>query len=206
MMLDKFTLEFGLADFEKLNHKSKRSFYSRQAAAQTGDADRFNWANSKQFGKKYNDVIDLKSKLSEFDPKFPEAQYDLGWFMYWVGTNILNALISEKILQAAGYKVYLLYDWNENPEPEWCILCNYQSDSIKACDDKEPPKHTAADIKNDKEALEMALRLLVTAPDDKSKQVLGQLQSMAESFANKLPPQDVEAIKRKLEIEFQGAE
>ena len=62
------------------------------------------------------------------------------------------------------------------------------------------------DIKNHKEALEMALRLLVTAPDDKSKQVLNQLQSMAESFANKLPPEDVEAIKRKLEIEFEGAE
>ena len=193
MMSDKFTLQFGLADFETLNHTSMQSFYSQQS-------DRFEWSNSKQFGKKYDDVIDLKSKLSAFDPKFPDNQHDLGWYMYWIGTNILNALLAEKILQAAGHKVYRLYDWNENPEPQWCILCDYQSESLKACGDKEPPKHTAADFKNDIEALEMALRLAVTAPtDDKSKQAL----EMAESFANKLPPEDVYAVKRNLEEEFE---
>ena len=58
------------------------------------------------------------------------------------------------------------------------------------------------DIKNHKEALEMALRLSVTAPTDvKAKQAL----EMAVGFANELKPADVAAIKKKLEIEFEGA-
>ena len=56
------------------------------------------------------------------------------------------------------------------------------------------------DIKNHKEALEMALRLSVTAPTDaKAKQAL----EMAVGFANVLKPADVAAIKKKLEIEFE---
>jgi len=58
------------------------------------------------------------------------------------------------------------------------------------------------DIKNHKDALEMALRLSVTAPTDaKAKQAL----EMAVGFANELKPADVAAIKKKLEIEFKGA-
>ena len=56
--------------------------------------------------------------------------------------------------------------------------------------------------KNHKEALEMALRLSVTAPTDvKAKQAL----EIAVGFANELKPADVAAIKKKLEIEFEGA-
>jgi hypothetical protein len=56
-------------------------------------------------------------------------------------------------------------------------------------------------IQNNKEALEMALRLSVTAPTDtKAKQAL----ELAVGFANTLQPLDVAAIKKKLEIEFQG--
>ena len=56
------------------------------------------------------------------------------------------------------------------------------------------------DIKNHKEALEMALRLSVTAPTDaKAKQAL----EMAVGFANELKPVDVAAIKKKLEVEFE---
>lgn len=62
---------------------------------------------------------------------------------------------------------------------------------------------TTKQPKNHKEALEMALRLSVTAPTDaKAKEAL----KMAIDFANELKPADVAAIKKKLEIEFQGAE
>ena len=120
METDKFTLEFGLSDFESLNHTSTQSFYSQQS-------DRFEWNNSQHFGKNYNDKIDLQTKCVATDPKFPQAKHDLGWYMYWIGTNDLNALVAEKILQAAGHKVYRLWDLAENPEPEWCLLCDYQS-------------------------------------------------------------------------------
>lgn len=57
-------------------------------------------------------------------------------------------------------------------------------------------------ITNHKEALEMALRLAVTAPTDaKAKEAL----EMAVTFANKLKPADVAAIKSKLQIEFHHA-
>lgn len=57
-------------------------------------------------------------------------------------------------------------------------------------------------ITNHKEALEMALRLSVTAPTDaKAKEAL----EMAVAFANKLKPADVAAIQRKLELEFEHA-
>ena len=62
---------------------------------------------------------------------------------------------------------------------------------------------TTKQPKNHKEALEMALRLSVTAPtDSKAKEAL----KMAIDFANELKPADVAAIKKKLEIEFQEAE
>ena len=58
---------------------------------------------------------------------------------------------------------------------------------------------TTKQPKNHKEALEMALRLSVTAPTDaKAKEAL----KMAIDFANELKPADVAAIKKKLEIEF----
>ena len=54
-------------------------------------------------------------------------------------------------------------------------------------------------IKNHKEALEMALRLSVTAPtDSKAKEAL----KIAIDLANELKPADVKYIKKKLEIEF----
>jgi hypothetical protein len=57
-------------------------------------------------------------------------------------------------------------------------------------------------ITNHKEALEMALRLSVTAPTDaKAKEAL----EMAVGFANNLNPDDVAAIQRKLELEFEHA-
>ena len=121
-MSNKFTLEFSLDDFEALNHTSMQSFYSEQS-------ERFEWCNSEQFGKKYDDPIDLQTKCVATDPKFPQAEHDAGWYMYWVGTNALNALVAEKILQAAGHKVYRLWDLVENPKPEWCLLSDYQSKS-----------------------------------------------------------------------------
>ena len=120
MDIDKFTLQFGLDDFETLNHTSMQSFYSEQS-------DRFEWINSDIFGKAYNDKIDLQTECIASNPKFPKAKHDLGWYMYWVGTNALNALVAEKILQAAGHKVYRLWDLAENPDAEWCLLSDYQN-------------------------------------------------------------------------------
>jgi len=117
-MTDKFTLEFGIDDFETLHQTSTRSFYSEQS-------DRFDWKNSEQFGKKYNDLIDLQSENFVPDPKYPQAIYDKGWFMYYMGTNDLNMLVAEKILLAAGYKVFRLWDMDENPDPEWCLLTDF---------------------------------------------------------------------------------
>ena len=117
-MTDKFTLEFGIDDFETLHQTSTRSFYSEQS-------DRFEWNNSEQFGKKYNDLIDLQSENFVPDPKYPQAIYDKGWFMYYMGTNDLNMLVAEKILLAAGYKVFRLWDMVENPDPEWCLLTDF---------------------------------------------------------------------------------
>ena len=117
-MTDKFTLEFGIDDFETLHQTSTRSFYSEQS-------DRFDWKNSEQFGKKYNDLIDLQSENFVPDPKYPQAIYDKGWFMYYMGTNDLNMLVAEKILLAAGYKVFRLWDMVENPDPEWCLLTDF---------------------------------------------------------------------------------
>ena len=120
MDIDKFTLQFGLDDFETLNHTSMQSFYSEQS-------DRFEWINSDIFGKAYNDKIDLQTECVASNPKFPQAKHDIGWYMYWVGTNALNALVAEKILQAAGHTVYRLWDMAENPDNEWCLLSDYQS-------------------------------------------------------------------------------
>ena len=97
-MTDKFTLEFGLDVFDELNHLSSQSFYSTQS-------DRF---------------------------ELPNGNYDLlpasdeGWMMYWVGENTLNAIVAERILLAAGYKVHRLWDMNDNPEPEWCLLTDFK--------------------------------------------------------------------------------
>jgi len=117
-MTDKFTLEFSIDDFGSLYHTSMRSFYSEQSY-------RFEWNNAEQFGKKYNDLIDLQSENIEIS----NTTYDKGWYMYWIGTNDLNMLVAEKILLAAGYKVYRLWDMVENPEPEWCLLTNFTSKS-----------------------------------------------------------------------------
>ena len=124
-MTDKFTLEFGIDDFGSIYHTSMRSFYSEQS-------DRFEWNNAKQFGKKYNDLIDLQSENFAPDPKFPEVSYDKGWYMYWIGTNALNMLVAEKILLASGYKVYRLWDMVDNPEPEWCLLTDFASNWEKS--------------------------------------------------------------------------
>ena len=97
-MTDKFTLEFGLDVFDELNRLSSQSFYSTQS-------DRF---------------------------ELPNGNYDLlpasdeGWMMYWVGENTLNAIVAERILLAAGYKVHRLWDMNDNPEPEWCLLTDFK--------------------------------------------------------------------------------
>ena len=117
-MTDKFTLEFGLDEFETLHHTSMQSFYSRQL-------DRFEWSNAEQYGKKYDDLIDLQSEYVVPDPKKPLAGHDVGWYMYWIGTNNLDMLVAEKILLAAGYKVFRLWDMVENPQPEWCLLTDF---------------------------------------------------------------------------------
>jgi hypothetical protein len=100
-----------------------RSFYSEQS-------DRFEWNNAEQFGKKYNDQIDLQSENIEIS----NTTYDKGWYMYWLGTNALNMLVAEKILLASGYKVYRLWDMVENPEPEWCLLTDFGSNWEKSND------------------------------------------------------------------------
>ena len=74
--------------------------------------------------------------------------------------------------------------------------------TISATMETEKEKTKMKSITNHKDALEMALRLSVTAPTDaKAKQAL----EMAVGFANELKPADVAAIKKKLEIEFKGA-
>jgi hypothetical protein len=122
-MADKFTLEFSIDDFGSIYHTSMRSFYSEQS-------DRFEWNNAEQFGKKYNDQIDLQSENIEIS----NTTYDKGWYMYWLGTNALNMLVAEKILLASGYKVYRLWDMVENPEPEWCLLTDFGSNWEKSND------------------------------------------------------------------------
>ena len=94
-MTDKFTLEFSLSDFDAINTTSMKSFYHEQS-------DRFETTS---------------------DDPLPAS--DEGYMMYWVGEYALAALVSEKILIAAGYEVHRLWDMNENPTPEWCILTNY---------------------------------------------------------------------------------
>ena len=94
-MTDKFTLEFGLSDFDAINTTSMKSFYHQQSA---------------------------RFETTSDDP-LPAS--DDGYMMYWVGEDALAALVSEKILIAAGYEVHRLWDMNENPTPEWCILTNY---------------------------------------------------------------------------------
>ena len=118
--MSKFTLEFSLDDFDELNHMNCKSFYSRQL-------DRFEWNNAEQYGKKYDDLIDLQSEYVVPDPKKPLVGHDVGWYMYWIGTNDLNMLVAEKILLAAGYKVFRLWDMVDNPEPEWCLLTDFAS-------------------------------------------------------------------------------
>ena len=122
MTQENFTLQLGLNDFESLHNTSMQSFYSEQA-------DRFEWINSDQFGKDYHDAIDLKTECIATNPKYPKNKSDVGWYMYWVGENALNAITAEKILQAAGYTVYRLWDLAE--PYEWCLLSNYQSPAWK---------------------------------------------------------------------------
>ena len=95
--MSKFTLEFSLDDFDELNHMNCKSFYSRQSSR-------------------------FESALGNYD-LLPAS--DEGWMMYWVGENTLNAMVAERILLAAGYKVHRLWDMNDNPVPEWCILTDF---------------------------------------------------------------------------------
>lgn len=118
MKTEKFTLQFGLDDFELLTNTSMKSFYTEQS-------ERFEWINSDQFGKEYSDEIDLKTECIVTDPKYPNCRSDVGWYMYWIGENALTALTAEKILQADGHTVYRLWDLADSPE--WCLLSNYQS-------------------------------------------------------------------------------
>ena len=122
MTQEKFTLQFGLDDFESLTNTSMQSFYSEQS-------DRFEWINSDQFGKNHNDEIDLQTECIVTDPEYPNCKSDVGWYMYWVGENAIDAIVSEKILQAAGYTVYRLWDLAE--PYEWCLLSNYKSTAWK---------------------------------------------------------------------------
>ena len=55
-------------------------------------------------------------------------------------------------------------------------------------------------INNPEEALELALRLTITAPTDEKAE---EAFEMARFFASELAPADVEAIKLKIENEFQ---
>ena len=96
-MIDKFTLEFSLADFNPLYDTSCKSFFSEQV-------DRF-------------EIHDAKELPSYVDD---------GFFMYWTKGNDLQALVAEKILRAAGFKVVRLWDLNE---PGWCMLTDYQSEA-----------------------------------------------------------------------------
>ena len=122
MTQENFALQFGLDDFELLHHTSMHSFYSEQS-------DRFEWINSDHFGKDYHDEIDLQTECIATNPEYPNNKSDVGWYMYWIGENALNALTAEKILQAAGHTVYRLWDLAE--PHEWCLLSNYQSPAWK---------------------------------------------------------------------------
>tara|TARA_R100000935_G_C2718286_1_gene116879 strand:+ start:43 stop:348 length:306 start_codon:yes stop_codon:yes gene_type:complete len=101
-MADALTLKFNLSDFEELYHTSCKSFFSTQA-------DRFEIHGAKTL----------------------PSYVDDGQFMYWTGVNDLQALISEKILLSAGFKVVRLWDLNDNPAPEWCLLTDYVGDHKK---------------------------------------------------------------------------
>ena len=105
-MTDKFTLEFSLADFDKMNHTSMASFHIQQE-------HRFETCSDK-----------------------PLPTSEDGLIMYWMGPNDLTAIVGEKILTAAGYEVHRLWDMVENPEPEWCLLTNYRSSSWEQADDE----------------------------------------------------------------------
>jgi hypothetical protein len=120
---EKFLIQFTLDDFELMTHTSCKSFYSEQA-------ERFEWINSEQFGKEYSDDIDLQAECIATDPEYPHCKSDQGWYMYWLGDNALNAIVGERILQAAGHTVYRLWDLRDDA-PEWCLLSNYQGKGWK---------------------------------------------------------------------------
>ena len=94
-----FTLTFDLSDFESLYWTSMKSFYNDPR-----QSDRF------------------ETKSDEMLPTSDE-----GWMMYWTGPDALTALVCEKILCAAGYKVYRLWDMCPNPDCQWCILTKYKT-------------------------------------------------------------------------------
>jgi len=102
-MSDKFTLEFGVVDFDELTRMSCKSYYTLQPT-------RFEVSDG------YYD-------------RLPTS--DVGWQMYWMGENTFTAIVGEKILLAAGYKVHRLWDRqeylvpNKIAVPEWCILTTY---------------------------------------------------------------------------------
>jgi len=96
-MTDKFTLQFSLAEFNQLYDTSCKSFYSEQV-------NRF----------------EIHDPFATHLPSWVDGNF----FMYWTGSNDLQALVAEKILRAAGFKVVRLWDLNESG---WCLLTDYKS-------------------------------------------------------------------------------